>query len=276
MGSKVRIIVGVLVASMCLLGISAANLPVAFESSQTIIRVLPQEIVLGSPALEDVTNTTFTIAVVIENVTDLYGFDVQFGWNTTYLKYVNRTATVPLEDYPYPIPPSPYPGILEFNIMKLKDVVNENGIPLAQPGAMAWIGYSEVSPPSFFCGNGTAFIMSFKVKYQPYICDLPANTDHVNLHLSFILTHLDSPTGPIPHTPIDGTIRLYARRCPSPYDLNNDGITNLYDIVIVANAYGSHVGDPKWNQIADIAPPWEIINLYDAVTLVYHYGETNP
>jgi hypothetical protein len=275
MNSTVRMTVGVLVASMCLLGISAINLPAASESSQTILRVLPQEIVLGSPLLEDVTNTTFTIAVVIENVTDLYGFDVQFGWNTTYLKYINRTVTVPVEAYPYPIPPSPYPGILQFNTMKTKDVVNENGIPTAELGTMAWISYTEVSPPSLFCGNGTVFIMSFKVKYQPYICELPADADHVNLSLSFILTVLGSSTGLIPHTSIDGTVKLYARRCPSPYDLNNDGIVNLYDVVIVANAYGSHVGDPEWNQIADIAPPWEIINLYDAVTLVYHYGETN-
>jgi hypothetical protein len=276
MNLKVRMIVGVLVALMCFLSISAVNLPFAFESSQTIVRVLPQEMVLGSPSLEDVTNTTFTIAVVIENVTDLYGFDAQFGWNTTYLKYVGHTSTVPVEDYPYPIPPSPYAGILHGDTMKLKDVVNENGIPLAQPETMAWIGYSLAGPAWTFDGNGTVFIMSFRVKYQPYICDLPANADHVNLHLSFILTDLASPTGPIPHTPIDGTVKLYARRCPSPYDLNNDGITNLYDIVIVADAYGSHVGDPEWNQLADIAPQWGKIDIYDAVTIVYHYGETNP
>jgi hypothetical protein len=275
MASKVRITVEVLIASICLLGILVVNLPAAAESSQTILRVLPQEIVLGSPALEDVTNTTFTIAVVIENVTDLYGFDVQFGWNTTYLKYINRTVTVPVEDYPYPIPPSPYAGILHGDTMKLKDVVNENGIPLAKPGTMAWIGYSIAGPAWTFDGNGTVFIMSFRVKYQPYICELPTNADHVNLSLRFILTDLASPTGPIPHTSIDGTVKLYARRT-SLFDLNCDGIVNLYDVVIVANAYGSHVGDPEWNQIADIAPPWEIINLYDAVTLVYHYGETNP
>jgi hypothetical protein len=274
MDSKVRMTVGVLIASICLLSISAVNLPAASESSQTILRVLPQEIVLGSPALEDVTNTTFTIAVVIENVTDLYGFDIQFGWNTTYLKCIGHTTTVSVEDYPNPIPPSPYAGILHGDTMKLKDVVNENGIPIAEPETMAWIGYSIVGPAFTFDGNGTVFIMSFRVKYQPYIWDMPADADHINLSLSFILTDLASPTGPIPYTSIDGTIKLYARR-PSP-DLNNDGIINLYDFVIVADAYGSHVGDPEWNQLADIAPPLGIINLYDAVTLVYHYGETSP
>jgi hypothetical protein len=159
--------------------------------------------------------------------------------------------------------------------MKMKDVVDESGIPLAEPGTMAWIAYSA-RPAWEFYGSGTVFIMSFRVKYQPYICDLPAGADHVNLHLSFIRTELDSPTGHIPYTSIDGIVKLYARRCPSPYDLNNDGITNLYDIVIVADAYGSHVGDPEWNQLADIAPQWGKIDIYDAVTIVYHYGETNP
>lgn len=56
-------------------------------------------------------------------------------------------------------------------------------------------------------------------------------------------------------------------------DLNYDGRVDLFDVVMVATAYGSREGDPDWNPDADIAPPWGGIDLYDAVTILYHYGE---
>jgi len=61
---------------------------------------------------------------------------------------------------------------------------------------------------------------------------------------------------------------------PIPGDINYDGRVDLYDIVVVATAYGARPGDPGWNPDADVAPPWGTINLYDAVTILYHYGKT--
>jgi len=61
---------------------------------------------------------------------------------------------------------------------------------------------------------------------------------------------------------------------PIPGDINCDGRVDLYDIVVVATAYGARLGDENWNPDADVAPPWGIINLYDAVTILYHYGKT--
>lgn len=57
-------------------------------------------------------------------------------------------------------------------------------------------------------------------------------------------------------------------------DINGDGKVDLCDAVLLQKAYGSREGDPNWNPEADLAPQWGIINLYDAVTLTYRYGQS--
>ena len=57
-------------------------------------------------------------------------------------------------------------------------------------------------------------------------------------------------------------------------DLDGDGDVDIYDMVAAATAYGSAIGDPEYNEEADLASPYGIINLYDIVTIAYHYGES--
>jgi len=68
-------------------------------------------------------------------------------------------------------------------------------------------------------------------------------------------------------------------------DLNGDGKVDLADLVLLADAYGSHCANyhyqgepasPNWNPNADIAPPYGIISLTDLVTMAMHYGQHNP
>jgi len=123
---------------------------------------------------------TITIALVAFNLTDnkvddpggegscplgnLEGFDVQISWNPTVLQYVSHTVTVPVEDYPSPIPPSPYAGILHEEAFELVNKVNEtDAIPNAEPGTMAWFAYSIMPGAAVFNGNGTFFTMTFNV-----------------------------------------------------------------------------------------------------------------
>jgi len=65
-----------------------------------------------------------------------------------------------------------------------------------------------------------------------------------------------------------------AEYTPIPGDINYDGRVDLYDIVVVATAYGARPDDPNWNPDADVAPPWGKIDVYDAVTILYYYGKT--
>ncbi|MDH5266324.1 MAG: right-handed parallel beta-helix repeat-containing protein [Candidatus Bathyarchaeota archaeon] len=57
-------------------------------------------------------------------------------------------------------------------------------------------------------------------------------------------------------------------------DVNGDGKVDIRDIAIVAKAYGSKPGDPNWNEIADVAKPYGVINIMDIATVAKDYGKT--
>jgi parallel beta-helix repeat protein len=70
---------------------------------------------------------------------------------------------------------------------------------------------------------------------------------------------------------------------PSP-DINNDGIVNIYDLYIIAKAYGSHgpdipnPGDPpskNWNPIADLDGNGQV-NISDLFKVAKEYGKKWP
>jgi len=61
-----------------------------------------------------------------------------------------------------------------------------------------------------------------------------------------------------------------------PCDLNGDGKVDIYDVVLACVAYGSKEGYPNWNPLADLAPPYGIINIYDIVTIAVNCGKTYP
>jgi len=56
-------------------------------------------------------------------------------------------------------------------------------------------------------------------------------------------------------------------------DVNNDGVVNIEDIVIVAKAYGSYPGHPRWNETADVDKNG-IVNIIDAVRVAKEFGKT--
>ena len=59
---------------------------------------------------------------------------------------------------------------------------------------------------------------------------------------------------------------------PSP-DLNDDGIVDIYDVVLAALAFGSRPGDENWNPYADLIRDG-IIDIFDIVTIAVNYGRT--
>jgi hypothetical protein len=56
-------------------------------------------------------------------------------------------------------------------------------------------------------------------------------------------------------------------------DINCDGIVNISDVVVMAQAYGSRKGDSNWNADADIAPPWGRVDIFDLVMCTSYYGK---
>lgn len=54
-------------------------------------------------------------------------------------------------------------------------------------------------------------------------------------------------------------------------DLNNDGAVDIFDVVILALAFGSKPGDPNWNPDADLNNDG-VVDIFDVVILVNEFG----
>lgn len=71
----------------------------------------------------------------------------------------------------------------------------------------------------------------------------------------------------------DGTLKLPEHlpqmTCPDP---NHDGIVNIFDLSMVAVAFGSIAGDNNWNPSVDCNNDGEI-DIFDLVAIASHFGE---
>jgi len=72
------------------------------------------------------------------------------------------------------------------------------------------------------------------------------------------------------NTRSDGTVLITI-----PGDINGDFNVSLADLVLLANAYGSMPGGPKWNPNADLNGDG-VVGLQDLVIMANHYGQHNP
>jgi len=176
--------------------IKLAKSDFATESEGTVVRVIPEIIEFEGV---DVVGQTFLVAVVVENVTDLVGLHFGFTWDPAYLKHMYHIKTTPVDYYPTPVWPSPYPGIMHGPFLELE--------PFSYPGY-----YSDSSAtlggPSFN-GSGTVFLLRFKVVGQPQPYEENAI---LNLSFSFfdLARSLAAGGGDIPHSIVEGTVIIHA------------------------------------------------------------------
>jgi hypothetical protein len=56
-------------------------------------------------------------------------------------------------------------------------------------------------------------------------------------------------------------------------DADGDGDVDIFDIVVVAAAYGQSEGQALWTPYADSSPDYGVIDIFDIVTAVTRYGE---
>jgi hypothetical protein len=179
-----KIIVMLLISALLLI-LGLAVKPVV--SGATLVKVDPSL----TEYHEDATGQQFTVAVKIVDVTNLYGFDIKFRWNTTYLDYVSYSILVPNDTYPG--------GVLWNPIVFAMNDVNTTA-------GTYWTAYSSRYPAPTFNGSGTVFTMTFKVKHHPVQPEPDAN-----ITLELYSTDLSAPGGSsIPHTTQDGTVILHA------------------------------------------------------------------
>jgi len=139
---------------------------------------------------ENAVGREFTIAVKIVDVANLYGFDMKFRWNTTFLEYVNHSVCVPRDTF--------LDGVLWNPTLPLADEVDTTE-------RTYWISYASMAPAPSFNGTGTVFTMTFKVIYHPVQPEPDAN-----ITLELYSTDLAAKGGnPISHTREHGTVILH-------------------------------------------------------------------
>jgi parallel beta-helix repeat protein len=59
-------------------------------------------------------------------------------------------------------------------------------------------------------------------------------------------------------------------------DANYDGVVNIFDVTMLTSIYGLREGDAGWIPQADLAPPYDLIDIFDLVTCTVHYKQTYP
>jgi hypothetical protein len=185
MNKKAFSMIVMLLASALIIGIQPNSTKAVVLG--TTISILPSSLTFSNPAV----NTQFDVNCTIANIHDFFGGDIQIGWNTTYIKYVSKVCTVPVEDWNATPHTVYYPhGVLYQNsssavISIVKNVVNEadHGFGGSAMGTMYWWAVASVAPVPSFNGTGTAFTMKFKIVY-----DASAHVGEPDVHTSIHFT----------------------------------------------------------------------------------------
>jgi hypothetical protein len=152
-------------------------------------------------------NKTFTVNCTVQNISLLYGADIEIGWDNTTIQYVSHTVTMPVEEYPG--------GLLHSPTLPVEDVENSDPAPfgsniaLAAPGTNYWLSEASLAPAAPFNGTGTAFTMVFKVIKQPL-----GMTTHIKIGFTSV-TLANESAGVISCTTSNCTITLYGAAQPA-------------------------------------------------------------
>jgi|Deesub1362A_J573_1020465.scaffolds.fasta_scaffold04359_2 hypothetical protein len=125
-------------------------------------------------------------------------------------------------------------------------------------------------------GQGPGYLW-FNLSYNTaIITDVPLTLVNVTLIVqdrgeTLIDLHgtslLSSDGTPILHTAVDGYFSNF-----NPYDINQDGIVDIWDIAIVAMAFGSYPGHERWNPDADVNDDG-YVDIIDMTLVAQHFGE---
>lgn len=129
----------------------------------------------------------FEVQLKIENVTNLYGFDVNLTWNPDLLALEAINTTIGVETYP--------DGILHEQVYIFK---NDTG------SASYRLVATSLSPAPSFNGSGIIAKLGFSA--------LKIGVD--NLILDSTLGNTSVPSQPIPHTKINSTVNIRSSFTP--------------------------------------------------------------
>ena len=205
-------------------------------AARTKIQVLPQ--LSEAKAL----NQLFNLTVNVANVANLHTFEFELHYNTTLLDAKEMTVAS-FSDRTYKIS---------------KNILDDTQ-------GLVTLRVENINPPLQANENLELASITFEVTNATIWLKPPIESD-----FSFGFTELKADAGAVDHDKIGG---LYRYR-PIPGDMNSDGVVNIMDLALVARAYGTSPGDPKWNELVDLNQD-NIINILDLIPVARNYGRTD-
>jgi hypothetical protein len=205
-------------------------------------------------------NETFSVNIKINDAsaTDrLIGFEFRLGYDPTLLQITNVAAGSFLEAFAG----APNQGVLYLGPSYGTNYVMRGGY-IAPDNNAIWHG-------PFPSGSGTIATITFKVIYVPPE-GLTAGCD-----LTLFSTRLvDTATQLIAHDAISGSVEIALPGLPTLLgDLNSDGIVDIFDALVLSNAFGTSPGDSHWNILADLNTD-NMVDIFDAIMLGSNFGRT--
>jgi hypothetical protein len=221
----------------------------------------------GTPKSSFPVNTMAYFKVVITNnaatALDLVVTVNPHDSSNASLGVTYRTATVDsgntlISILSFPLERSARSGIAFVYANVLSDFVKNGGITLAkEKGAAFTITGSTQGTPTYLPPQpqGT-YKTFFKMHFRAFFAG------NFTIHASAEFMDQTATQNKIIKIELGG-------------DINKDGYVNLTDLVLLANAYGSRPGDPKWNSACDLNKDG-IVNLADLVILAQNYGSGPP
>ncbi len=191
----------------------------------------------------------FMVNITVADVVNLYSFEFQLSYDTTLLD-ATGVAIGGFLNPPYRI---------------TKQIIDD-------AAGLIWLSVESQGPAPLTNGSGTLATIAFIVSmgsgiwhkgFMPLECDM---------HLSG--TILETNEGVmVPHDTTYSSFHYVYM--PIPGHLNSDGAVNIFDLRIVAKAFGSRPGDPFWDPRADLNLDGKV-NIYDLALVAIHYGKTTP
>jgi hypothetical protein len=197
--------------------------------------------------------SVFDISVKMDSNVDspgVVGLQFNLTWDPTILEAVNMTEIMFHEVTP---------ENESDNIWQIMQKINNTGGYLVYAYAFMDIKTAVAHGYAPITGNHTLASITFRIK------------DTGTSGLNFTACKAGNASGnPLVCETVDGVFRFSS---VIPGDINLDGIVNISDAILASHAYGSSIGDPNWNALADLDGNG-IIDIFDMIRLAAAFGRT--
>lgn len=176
------------------------------------------------------------------------GLQFNLTWDPTILEVVNMTEIMFHEVTPQNE---------SDNIWQIMQKINNTGGYLVYAYAFMDLKTALAHGYAPITGNHTLASITFRIK--------DTGTSGLNL----TACKAADPSGnPLLCETVDGVFKLSN---VIPGDINLDGIVDISDAILASHAYGSSLGDPNWNALADLDGNG-IVDIFDMIRLAAAFG----